>query len=135
MKDAKLHTDVKTIRSFGGLCNFFRMHIKNFAIITAPLFKLTRKDSGYKGGPLPKEAMAAFPREDRQYALIMDAATGTADTPGGLGAILTNKRINTTTTTPSLMPCANSKITKKIIHLSYWSQLQQFGAWMPLMNT
>jgi hypothetical protein len=31
----------------------------------------------------------AFPMTDRQYALITDAATGTADTPGGLGAILT----------------------------------------------
>jgi hypothetical protein len=31
----------------------------------------------------------AFPRADRQYALITDAATGTADTPGGLSAILT----------------------------------------------
>jgi hypothetical protein len=31
----------------------------------------------------------AFPRTDHQYALITDAATGTADTPGGLGAILT----------------------------------------------
>jgi hypothetical protein len=31
----------------------------------------------------------AFPRADRQYALIIDAATGTADSPGGLGAILT----------------------------------------------
>jgi len=31
----------------------------------------------------------AFPKLDRQYALITDAATGTADTPGGLGAILT----------------------------------------------
>ncbi len=31
----------------------------------------------------------AFPKSDRQYALITDAATGTADTPGGLGAILT----------------------------------------------
>jgi len=106
IKDAKPPTDVKTIRSFVGLCNFFRTHIKNFAIIAAPLFKLTRKDSGYKGGPLPKEAMAAFsalqnaltsepimafPRADRQYALITDAATGTADTPGGLGAILTQK--------------------------------------------
>jgi RNase H-like domain found in reverse transcriptase len=30
----------------------------------------------------------AFPKSDRQYALITDAATGTADTPGGLGAIL-----------------------------------------------
>ena len=30
-----------------------------------------------------------FPRADRQYILITDAATGTADSPGGLGAILT----------------------------------------------
>jgi hypothetical protein len=89
-----------------GLCNFFQTHIKNFAIIAAPLSKLTRKDSGYKGGPLPKEAMdafsilqnsltsepvMAFPRADRQYALIADAATGTADTAGSLGAILTQK--------------------------------------------
>jgi len=60
IKDAKSPTDVKTICSFKGLCNFFRTHIKNFAIIAAPLFCLTRKDSGYKGGPLPKEAMDAF---------------------------------------------------------------------------
>ncbi len=73
-------------------------------MIAPPLFKLTRKDSGYKGGPLPQTAMdafinlrkqlisepvMAFPRMDRQYALIMDSATGTAETPGGLGAILT----------------------------------------------
>jgi hypothetical protein len=32
---------------------------------------------------------AAFPKADRQYVLITDAATGLADTPGGLGAILT----------------------------------------------
>jgi hypothetical protein len=31
----------------------------------------------------------AFPKTDRQYALITDAAMGTANTPGGLGAILT----------------------------------------------
>jgi RNase H-like domain found in reverse transcriptase len=73
-------------------------------VIAAPLFKLTRKDPGYKGGPLPEttmdafinlrkqlilEPVMAFPRTDRQYALITDAATGTAETPGGLGAILT----------------------------------------------
>jgi RNase H-like domain found in reverse transcriptase/Reverse transcriptase (RNA-dependent DNA polymerase) len=106
IKDAKPPTDVKTIRSFVGLCNFFRTHIKNLAIIAAPLFRLTRKDSSYKGGPLPKEAMAAFSalqnaltseptmaflRADQQYALIMDAASGMADKPGDLGAILTQK--------------------------------------------
>ncbi len=31
----------------------------------------------------------AYPRSDWQFALIMDVATGTAETPGGLGAILT----------------------------------------------
>jgi hypothetical protein len=31
----------------------------------------------------------AFPKANHKYALITDAATGTADTPGGLGAILT----------------------------------------------
>jgi hypothetical protein len=31
----------------------------------------------------------AFPKADWQYALVTDVATGTADTPGGLRAILT----------------------------------------------
>ncbi len=60
IKDAKPPTDVKTIRSFVGLCNFFRTHIKDFALIAAPLFKLTRKDSGYISGPLPEKALKAF---------------------------------------------------------------------------
>jgi RNase H-like domain found in reverse transcriptase len=89
---------------FVGLCNFFWTHIKDFTIIAAPLFKVTRKDSGYKSGPLPPEALHAFkvlqqqlisdpvmdfPRSDRKYALITDAATGSADFSGGLGVILT----------------------------------------------
>jgi hypothetical protein len=41
IKNAKPPSDVKTIRSFVGLCNFFRTHIKNFVINAAPLFKLT----------------------------------------------------------------------------------------------
>jgi hypothetical protein len=57
---AKAPADVKTIRSFVGVCNFFRTHIKDFAVIAAQLFKLTRNDSGYKGGPLPESAMDAF---------------------------------------------------------------------------
>jgi len=105
IKDAKLPTNVKMVRSFVGLCNFFRTHIKDFATIAAPLFKVTRKDSGYKNGPLPPDAMhafkilqelisdpvMAFPQADRQYTLITDATTGTADSAGGLGAILTQK--------------------------------------------
>ena len=103
IKNAKPPTDIKMVRSFIGLCNFFRTHIKNFAIISQPLTKLTRKDSNFKGGTLPPDAMRAFlqlklaltsepvvayPRADRHYALIVDASTGNATTEGGLGAIL-----------------------------------------------
>jgi hypothetical protein len=79
---------------------FPHTHIKNFAIIAAPIFKHTHKDSSYKEAmdafsilqnSLTSEPVMAFPRADRQYALITDAATGTADTAGGLGTILMQK--------------------------------------------
>ena len=104
IKNATPPTDIKMVRSFIGLCNFFRTHIKNFSTLSQPLTKLTRNDSNYKGGTLPPEAMRAFlqlklaltsdpvvayPRADRHYALIVDASTGTATTEGGMGAILT----------------------------------------------
>jgi hypothetical protein len=60
IKDAKPPTNIKTIRSFVGLCNFFRTHIKDFALIVAPLFRLTGKDLCYKSGPLTELALQAF---------------------------------------------------------------------------
>jgi len=96
---------VKEVRQFLGLCNFFRTHVRNFAQISAPLTALTRKDSGFTAKiPLPAPALAAFrelqsilcsepvisfPRRDRQYALITDAALGDSTHAGGLGAVLT----------------------------------------------
>jgi hypothetical protein len=98
-------SSVKEVRQFLGLCNFFRTHVRNFAQISAPLTALTRKDSGFTAKvPLPAPALAAFrelqsilcsepvisfPRRDRQYALITDAALGDSTHAGGLGAVLT----------------------------------------------
>ena len=52
--------DITGIKSFLGLCSFFRRTIPNFASIAAPLNRLTRKTSPYVSGPLPSEAHAAF---------------------------------------------------------------------------
>ena len=86
-----------------GLCNFFRSHFKNFASIGAPLHKLTSIEVRWKGGDLPPDCLKAFqilkktlcsepvvayPKKDRPYSLIVDAATGNDKNKGGLGAIL-----------------------------------------------
>lgn len=104
VSQAKPPTSLKEIRQFMGLCNFFRNHVKNFSLISGPLTALTKKDSGWKKGELPEEAYKAFkelqtilcsepvvdyPRRDRLYSLITDAACGDDKNPGGLGAILT----------------------------------------------
>jgi hypothetical protein len=149
IQTAKPLADVKTIRSFVGLCNFFRTHIKNFAVIAAPLFKLTGKDSRYKGGPLPQPAMDAFinlrkqlisepvmvfPRTDRQYALNMDAATGTADTSGGLGAILTQVDQDGKFYTISFAP-RQLKDHEKNFSPFYSKQPPQFEEWTTSTST
>jgi hypothetical protein len=59
-----------------------------------------------------------FPRSDRQYALITDTATGTADSSGGLGAIVTQVDKNGNHYAILLLP-DDSKIMRKIIHPSF----------------
>jgi hypothetical protein len=53
-------TDVTQIRQFLGLCSFFQRTVESFAQTAGPLTKLTRKDSAWKGGPLPEDAQKAF---------------------------------------------------------------------------
>ena len=52
--------DAKMIRSFLGLTNFFRGHIRDYANIAAPLNWLLRKGSQYSGGNIPDDAGKAF---------------------------------------------------------------------------
>jgi hypothetical protein len=103
IKQANPPDDVKGIRSFMGLCNFFQHHIQDFAILAAPLFKLTRQDSEYQSGPLTEAALTAFqmlqsqlskqpalsfPRHDWNYLLITNAYLPNKDSTGGLCATL-----------------------------------------------
>ncbi len=95
-------------------------------------------------GPLPPDALhafkilqqqltsdpvMAFPRADLQYALITDAATGTSETPGGLGAILT--QIDQQGNHYAISFASRQlKDPKKIILLFYSRLLLLFEAWM-----
>jgi hypothetical protein len=99
---------VKELRSFCGLANYFRSYIVQFAIKAAPLFKLTRQDSDWKGGELPTEALKAFlrlreeilsqpvmayPNATGQYHLFVDAVLGDENNSRGLGAVLMQDQV------------------------------------------
>ena len=73
---------VQEVRQFLRLCYFFRTHVKNFAQISAPLTWLARKDSPWKAGDLPSDALKSlreiqsclvsepvmgYPRKNRKY--------------------------------------------------------------------
>ena len=103
VRDFETPKDVKAIREFIGLANYFRFLIPRFAMLAAPLTELTKKDNKWKGGPLPPFAkqcfqklkdhlcsnpIVVFPDRKRRFILQTDAATGDAERPGGLGAVL-----------------------------------------------
>jgi transposase InsO family protein len=95
--------NIRQVRSFMGLANYFRQFIPRFASLAAPLFALTRDKSGWKSGDLPPDAAAAFAKLQSaitsepvlrfhtatgKYHLYADAAQGDTDNLGGLGAVL-----------------------------------------------
>jgi hypothetical protein len=88
LKEFEQPTTLRQVRGFVGLCNFFRGHVKNFALLAAPLTRLTQENSGYEGGKLPPDAVEAFhrlktvlttnpclafPRAHFPYALVTEA--------------------------------------------------------------
>jgi hypothetical protein len=60
VKNARPPTNVHQIGQFLGLANFFRTHIRNFSAISSPLNVLTRKDTRWRGGPLPPPCSQSF---------------------------------------------------------------------------
>ena len=95
----------KQIRSFLGMCGYFRSSIFGYAQLAKHLSKLTCKTSDWKGGPLPQKSLWAFnelkrllcsepvlayPTKDGEYHLYVDASLGDAydKDDGGLSALL-----------------------------------------------
>jgi len=54
--DWPVPTTVKEVQSFIGLCNYYRIFIKDFAKIARPLHKLTRKNVSFNWGPDQQKA-------------------------------------------------------------------------------
>ena len=94
---------IRQVREFTGLCNYFRQSVPNFSFISQHLTALLKKESTWKGGILPPQALAAFeklkklltnppvlafPDPEKSYFLMTDASLGSSDIPGGLGACL-----------------------------------------------
>ena len=53
-------TDVKAIRRFVGLANYFRQFMPRFSHVAGKLTELIKTSNPYSKGPLPPEAMEAF---------------------------------------------------------------------------
>ena len=97
---------IRKVREFAGLTNYFRTHISHYATTAGHLTALTKKSAEWKSGEMPEPARIAFkqlktdltsapllayPQPNLPYILSVDAATGDAKNPGGLGAVLTQK--------------------------------------------
>lgn len=65
IKDWKPPTNVRSIQSFLGFCNFYRRFIRNFGIIAKPLTQLTHKNKEFV---FTEQCLAAF--NDLKYRLI-----------------------------------------------------------------
>ena len=103
MRELKPPTTVRQVKAVTGLFNYFRPYVKNFAKIAGPLYKLQRQDSGWRGGLLPPEALAAFhklrqilvsepilayPNSYGKFHMYVDASAGDHKDLGGVGVAL-----------------------------------------------
>ena len=89
------------VRSFLGLCGYYRRHVEDFHIKSAPLVALTKSGVIFPEATnnpdvkrsirelkeaLCKNPVLAYPRNDREFIVKSDAATG-----HGIGAVLTQR--------------------------------------------
>ena len=89
------------VKSFLGLCGYYRRHVENFHVMSAPLVALTKNGVVFPEATdnpevkesirqlkeaLCKNPVLAYPRRDREFIVKSDAATG-----HGIGAVLVQR--------------------------------------------
>ncbi|GBC33494.1 enzymatic polyprotein, putative [Rhizophagus irregularis DAOM 181602=DAOM 197198] len=97
IKEIKIPETVTQVRSFLGLCSYYRRFIKNFAKIAKPLYHLVKKDVPFEWTEKQQEAFEELkirlmekpvldhPNFEKEFILITDASGE------GLGAVLSQK--------------------------------------------
>ncbi|CAB5107645.1 unnamed protein product [Rhizophagus irregularis] len=97
IKEIKIPETVTQVRSFLGLCSYYRRFIKNFAKIAKPLYHLVKKDVPFEWTERQQEAFEElkirlmekpvldYPNFEKEFILITDVSGE------GLGAVLSQK--------------------------------------------
>ena len=74
IKDWQAPTTVKGVRGFLGFANFYRKFIRNFAALSEPLVRLTKKDTVFTWGPEQDQAFVQL-----KEAFLADEVLATLD--------------------------------------------------------
>ena len=56
IQEFEVPKDIRQVREFLGLCNYFRFLIPHFSIISAPLVELSTRQKNWGGGNMPEQA-------------------------------------------------------------------------------
>ena len=90
-------TDVRKVREFVGLANFYRSFVPNFSTVVTPLTDLTRKDVDFIWGEPQQQAFDSLKRQltDSPVLALFDPSLpltlSTDASNAGLGAVLSQK--------------------------------------------
>ena len=60
IQEFEIPKDIRQVREFLGLCNYFRFLIPHFSRISAPLVELTTRQKNWAGGDMPDLAKESF---------------------------------------------------------------------------
>ncbi len=102
LKDVAPPANVKQLKSFMGLANYFRNFIRRFSIVANPLFDMVKQNADWSNGLTPaalaafkfiqktisEKPVLAYPNREGMFHLYVDAALGDSTHAGGLGAFL-----------------------------------------------
>ncbi len=62
--------DVHTLRSFIGLCNYYRIYVQNFSTIAHPLYALLKKDVAWTWSEEAQEAFNTFKEKLSKFPIL-----------------------------------------------------------------